>query len=970
MPAFLRVLILEDQPADAELIVHELRQAGFEPTWQRVETEADYLAHLSPTIDIILADDHLPEFDALRALQVLQERGLDIPLILVSRVLDEAAIVAALQHGAADYVTKGRLARLGLAVRQALDQKHLRDEKRQADATLRESEARYRTASALTSDYADVVRVEPGGGYVREWVAGAFTHITGYTPEEVDARGGFLSLVYPDDLPIALRHRERLLSGQEDVSEFRIITKSGEVRWRRIYDRPIWDAAQGRVTYIYGVAQDITERKETQERMASFLRFQNEMLDTAAIWIDTLDSEGNVTFWNRAAERISGYSKEEVLGHGKIWEWLYPDPNYRAQIFAKAMEIIQKGERVENFETAILCKSGEERIISWHSNNLADQEEKIVGSIALGADITERKRAEEYAQQQLARISLLNQITRAIADRRDTDSIFRVVLKHMEDHLPIDIGSVLLFNSQTDTFTVAARGPKSQPLAAGLGTPEGMVISVDQFDQAGLRAWMQGKVGYVPDTVQNNSPLLQQYAQAGIHSVVTTPLIIENNLFGILGAARREVNSFSSAEVEFLRILSEHVSLAVHQARLHHDLQKAYNDLRQTQQAVMQQERLRALGQMASGIAHDVNNTLSPILGYTDLLLSSEPDLSNRARRFLETIKTASIDITNIVARMREFYRKREEREPLFSTNLNRLVQQVIALTRPRWRDIPQERSIVIAMQTDLQDDLPTVLGIESELREALTNLIFNAVDAMPSGGVIRLQTRVERGRKSPILPFVILTVTDTGIGMTEEVRQRCLEPFFSTKGERGTGLGLALVYGVMQRHEGDIEIESDLGQGTTVRLIFPIREPAKVEVATPQAFVLPSPLRVLCIDDEPLLRELLKEMLQSDGHRVEVADGGQAGLAVFRDARERGESFNLVITDLGMPYMDGREVARTIKRESPQTPVILLTGWGSRMKAESDIPAQIDHVLSKPPKMNELREALSRVTRPSHHKE
>jgi len=210
----------------------------------------------------------------------------------------------------------------------------------------------------------------------------------------------------------------------------------------------------------------------------------------------------------------------------------------------------------------------------------------------------------------------------------------------------------------------------------------------------------------------------------------------------------------------------------------------------------------------------------------------------------------------------------------------------------------------------------------------------------------------------------VILEVSDTGIGMDEETRRRCLEPFYSTKGERGTGLGLAMVFGTMQRHEGEIDIECELGKGTTMRLTFPIREPAKASaLASPEAAAPTSSLRILCIDDDPLLRDLLKEMLESDGHTVEMADGGQEGLQAFRTARERREPFDVVITDIGMPYVNGREVAWTVKRESPTTPVIMLSGWGRQMKAEGDVPAQADYVLSKPPRIHELRQALAKVT-------
>ncbi len=396
------------------------------------------------------------------------------------------------------------------------------------------------------------------------------------------------------------------------------------------------------------------------------------------------------------------------------------------------------------------------------------------------------------------------------------------------------------------------------------------------------------------------------------------------------------------------------------------ELERAYNEIRLTQQTVMQQERLKALGQMASGIAHDINNALSPVVGFADLLARGEPGLTSNGKKYLRYIQTAGEDIAHIVARLREFYRRRDQRDSLFSVNLNQLIQQVIDMTRPRWRDIPQGLGLTVEMRANLDPLVPEFVGIESELREALTNLILNAVDALPQGGKIEVRTRavsLQAGSASDRAPtHVVLEVSDTGIGMDEKARKHCLEPFFSTKGRRGTGLGLAMVYGVIERHEGKIEIESEPGKGTTMRLVLPIRKAGTDHDIAAGEVTLQTPLQILCIDDEPMLRELLKDILESDGHQVKVTDSGEAGLTAFRAARGRGEPFDVVITDLGMPYLDGRQVAKTLKSESPCTPIILLTGWGAFMKEDGDMAENVDGVLSKPPRSRELRETLNRL--------
>lgn len=403
------------------------------------------------------------------------------------------------------------------------------------------------------------------------------------------------------------------------------------------------------------------------------------------------------------------------------------------------------------------------------------------------------------------------------------------------------------------------------------------------------------------------------------------------------------------------------------QVRLTEGLQKAYDELRLTQQSVMQLERLRALGQMASGMAHDINNALSPIVAYSDILLTTLKEIPEKSRKHIEYIRKSGEDIAHIVARMREFYRRRHGEENLAPININRVIEEVVELTRPRWRDMSQNDGIQVNVVTEFDKLLPAFPSDESELREALTNLLFNALDAMPKGGEIKLTTRgimVKGGPRGEVkYSHIVLEISDTGSGMDEKTRQRCLEPFFSTKSQRGgSGLGLAMVYGMMERHEGTIEIESEVDKGTTFRLVFPVRGCVRRRNGRSDTNAFARPLRILCIDDEPLIRELLSDSLVLFKHQVVTVDGGQRGIDTFRQAASDGNPFEVVITDLGMPEMDGRQVANLIKTESPTTPVIMLTGWGTMMKEEGDVPTQIDGVLSKPPRVKELGDMLARV--------
>jgi len=574
-------------------------------------------------------------------------------------------------------------------------------------------------------------------------------------------------------------------------------------------------------------------------------------------------------------------------------------------------------------------------------------------------DITERRDSQRKLQTQFERLDLLQQITRAIGERHDLASIYQVVVRTLEDRLPMDFGCVCRFVPEDEVLEVVCVGLRSQQLAIELELTERKRIPIDQN---GLARCVSGQLVCEPDVGEVPFAFPARLARAGLRSLVLAPLSVESQVFGVLVAARRERSSFASGDCEFLQQLSEHVALAAHQAQLYSALQSAYENLRHTQQTALQQERLRALGQMASGIAHDINNAISPAALYTDSLLERESGLSASGRSQLQTVQRAVNDVAETVARMREFYRPREAQLALAPVQLNELVPQVVELTRARWSTIPQQRGVTIALHLDLHAGLPVIMAAESEIREALINLVFNAVDAMPDGGTLTLRTRTASGR-------VLIEVTDTGIGMDEDARRRCLEPFFTTKGERGTGLGLPMVYGTVQRHSAQIDIDSTPGGGTTVCLSFAPAPEGQV-VPEPVTSIVPAGLRILLIDDDPMLLQSLRDALETDGHIVTAAHGGREGVEIFRTAAAGPLPFDVVLTDLGMPYMDGRQVAEAIKERSTDTPVIMLTGWGQRLMADGDVPDKVDLMLSKPPKLRDLRAALARCCAPTQRTE
>jgi PAS domain S-box-containing protein len=373
-------------------------------------------------------------------------------------------------------------------------------------------------------------------------------------------------------------------------------------------------------------------------------------------------------------------------------------------------------------------------------------------------------------------------------------------------------------------------------------------------------------------------------------------------------------------------------------------------ELRETQNQIVQQERLRALAQMASGVAHDFNNVLAKILGFNELLLAWPENLNDKekVKKYLQMTNAAAQEAVTIVNRLREFYRHRKESEVYQSLDLNEIIAQSVVLTQPKWKDQMMARGATVVIDTDLRD-VPAIRGSETDLREIFINLLFNAVDAMPQGGTITVTTHAEAD-------FIVIEVSDTGRGMTEEVRQHCFEPFFTTKGERGTGLGLAIVYGMVQRHGGTIDIQSKEGKGTVVVIRLPVLIP-EGGVLLPVSAAPWRPLRVLLVEDEPQVCDIQAEYLRGDGHFVETAADGSQGLKQFGAGH-----FDLVVADRAMPGMNGDQMTEAIKTISPGTPVLLVTGFADMPIDDIDVKHRPNLILRKPITQMALHQAVARV--------
>jgi len=377
-------------------------------------------------------------------------------------------------------------------------------------------------------------------------------------------------------------------------------------------------------------------------------------------------------------------------------------------------------------------------------------------------------------------------------------------------------------------------------------------------------------------------------------------------------------------------------------------LERALLELKERHRATLREERLRAFAQIAGGVVHDFNNKLMAITGYSGILLNDPAALANREETLnaLQIIHAAAGDAAGAVERLREFCEARDAKEPAGPVDLNEMVRQVVESTQPVWRHVARADGRRIDFELDLQN-VPPVEGRSAELQEMMTHLIVNAVDAMPSGGAISCGTR-RRGAS------VIAEIVDTGTGMPEAVRKRCTEAFFTTKGDRATGLGLAVVASILKRHGARLSIESAEGSGTKIRMEFPIRIPAPpVEEAAPAlGKTAAKPLRILLVDDDPHMRKVVTRLLAGAGHSVVNASGAPEALAQVERQR-----FDLMVTDHAMPGINGVELAAVMRGVDPAQRVILFTGHPPQTT-----PSDIACVVSKPAKADEIHAAIARA--------
>jgi len=612
------------------------------------------------------------------------------------------------------------------------------------------------------------------------------------------------------------------------------------------------------------------------------------LLECANDGIILINKMGEVIEFNRKAEEILGYSADEIIGKS-------------VEILAtpETLEVQRKGLKRAVKEGSPYSPRGMMEV-EWVKKDRIQVPLEISQfvidtkgkGLILGAffrDITERKRVEEALQRE-------KEFSKMIIETADV----LIAILNLE-------GKVILFNKKAEEVT---------------GYTRWEVIGRDFF-----------KVLF-PERFESD---FTKMAQEILEGKAVSPLDV--SFFNKKGAERiisSRGTPLKDKEGKIIGVVGIGADVT---------------EMRKMEERLIQSEKLRALGELTGGMAHDFNNMLAAILGRAQLLKMNLESFSGKERRKifpllkqgLQVIERAASDGAETVRRVQEFSRVRADDKEFIPVDLNEIVSYALDFTRARWEGEAELKGIKIRVKKELSP-IPPLMGKPSELREVLINLINNALDAMPQGGRIKIKTFKEDN-------WICLEVKDTGIGMSSHIQERIFEPFYTTKGPQTTGLGMSVSYGIITRHRGTLSVHSREGKGTTFTIKIPIREMKEIKEREIQE--LPEKGKkadILIVEDEEDIRMLLYDILTSDGHKVTIASNGKEGIEIFKKG-----SFDLVFTDLGMPGMSGWEVSSSIKKLAPEVIVAIITGWGIRLDSDELKKSGVDLIVNKPFRVDQI---------------
>ena len=924
----IKILVVEDNVDQLLLTERAFKRFNTEMQVVSVKDGRDCLDRLSyEDFSIVILDYSLPRMDGMEVIKRIKENGFDVPVIMVTGQGDEQIAVKALKNGAYDYIVKSQsyLKSLPNIVEKTI-------EKHDLQIKLRVSEEKYKRLAENANDL--IFTTDNQGNFT--FLTNGVVKLLGFSAEEL----------LGENFKILLDLRSQKIAEVELLGELRgeptklieldFVTKNGESKSFELSLTTLLHG--GRVIGFEAIGRDVTQRKLLEREILQ----KNKELTTLLSVTSTLAHSLNI-------EEISNASLQKIceftgLSCGAIYTLRFTDatsqlsgsynlpPHFVESLNDKGLwndtlgSLLRFKKPIVNrslqkslspdFPSLLIALCQKEGIQSFVILPLFFKD-KFLGFV-FGGSLTQN----DFSSQEIEiLISICNQITVAIANARLFNAIKEA---KTEWETTFDTMSELICMHDLNGRIIRINRTMARRLKV---EPREIVNkrAVEIFKDE-RSPWCHHQK---PEMYEQNKIISVEFEDkllGGTFDIATTPIYSsDGQLFAWLYVG------------------------------------KDITEQRQLQNQIVQIERLKALGEMASGVAHDFNNVLAGILGKTQLMLNSlekgvapDPEL---LKQNLKTIEMTTIQGSHKVKRIQDFTRIRTDQK-FTNVDVNEIITYAINVIKPVWKDQCEAKGIKIDIRFHPELVSP-ISGISRELAEVIVNILTNSIDAMPDGGTISIETRPVQVDRTD---YVEIRVSDTGVGMSSEVKRKIFEPFFSTKGPKGTGLGMSAAYGVILRHHGNITIESELGKGTTCLLQLPAARKSERTTRLRTSPMDKQRLRILVIDDEDVIRDFLAEMFVSSGYEADVAASGLEGITLFEK-----NNYDLVFSDLGLPEMSGWDVAKAIKAKRPDVPIVLLSGWGIQLDDARIQECGIDLVLSKPCQMEDLLNAVEEVLR--HHK-
>jgi PAS domain S-box-containing protein len=972
-----RILILEDLATDAELAERELRQAQIAFTSRRVETRADYLRELEQFApDVILADYNLPQFTALEALQLLKQRGRPIPFILVTGSQSEEVAAACMKEGASDYMLKSSLKRLPSAVLNAMEKREAEREREAAETALRRSEEQYRVIAENTRDL--ICLLDREGNFL--YLSPSYREVLGYAPEDLLGRDAF-SLVHPEDqVAMQAAFQAALLDQGSRRVEYRYQHQSGG--WRNFESVGNWILnEQGAPYQAVVVSRDITEGKRAEEALRKSETTNRALLDAIPDLMFRLSRQGIYLDFKAAKGLDPLVPPEKFLGK-KVAEVM------PAEVAKQAMHYVEQAlhtGRTQIFEYQLLANNQpgdfEARIVACGKDEV----------LAIVRDITERKRAEQALRQSKQQYEELVNTIDGIVWEADAQTFrFSFVSQQAERLLgyplerwlaepdfwekhihPDDREWAVRFcleatqekrDHEFEYRMMAADGRivwLHDTVALVVGNDRaaklrGIMVDVTERKRAEerlvesenrLRAVIESEPECVKLTAADGTLLEMNPAGLAMIEADSAEQVVGQSVYPIVAPEYRAAyqaltervfrGDSGTLEFEIIGLKGTRRWLVTHAAPLRNargeiaallSVTRDITESRRLEEQFRQSQKMEAIGRLAGGVAHDFNNLLTAINGYSELLLRRAQQ-DDPLRRYLEDIKKAGERAASLTRQLLAFSRKQVLQ--LKVIDLNAVVAEMEKLLR---RLIGEDIELVTA----LDPALGLLKADPGQIEQVIMNLVVNARDAMPQGGQLRIETanvalpeglHHQRFATQPG-SYVLLIVRDTGCGMDAETQSHIFEPFFTTKGVgQGTGLGLSMVYGIVKQSGGYIVVESEVDKGATFKIYLPriAEASAAAEPEAPAEESLAGSETVLLVEDEEIVRRLVLDILQGSGYHVLEARRGSEAIEL---CQRHPDPIHLMLTDVVMPQMSGRELANRVAPLRPEMKVIYMSGY------------------------------------------